>query len=1010
MTKKRRAAVLFVLASVCFLVAGFFSRANKTTVFAGELSDCLLRETYTLNENLEIPSASITYNGQTHSATESVLVYPDGKAVVRRSNVLSASGKYKVIYSTEFDGKTVKAEKSFKVTEKLYSVGDEEKSSVYYGSDKRYEDAADNIGICLSLAKGDTFYYNKVIDLNQKKAPDTILKFFAVPMEKGTCDAQTVNVRLTDAYDPENYVSIEIKNVSHLGSWADPVVYCTANAVGQPKSGMTTDATTGEDWCRQNSWAGTVIITSLCATPSPYYYDKVGEDAFTVSMDYSERGVYGRCGNSSSQLIMDLDEAKYLDTLWNGFTTGEAFLSISASRYISSAARYVITDINGDEINSSEFYSEENAKIDVDFGAYTEDSLPKAIVGKEYRIFDFRTSVATGKIVREGAAVYYDYYSASPVTCNLEDGKFIPKREGEYCIVYYAENSFGIMTKKIVKVRVEKREGLKVEISGKAAEGKLGDEIKVVNGITVSDGSGIVNVKLKAADGNGHSYTCDERTFAFRPKYAGAYTVEIEVSDYIETVKETFEVRVSATNSAYIQENPVLPKYFIKGATYKLPTLTAEEYKSGKPVIVPTEILISEDGKAEKKITGCDYKVEANKEVKVIYRSVNDGEKYEKQANVPVADVGYGGKITPSVYFLQDKGVVATQNEDSVTLSTENNDAETTFVNAVNGDEVYLVWRFNKNKSDFSRVAFIVEDSEDGSAYTEFAYVRNGRNVSFYINGAFAYKVSENYDINNPSNLEFRYVNSEKAVYPVRDRSLPVRSNLSGKPFNGFKKVYVTFRFSGVSGASGIDVSVFNRQGLVNAEKDFFAPQMAVKSVAGDRKYGDCVYLKGAVVADVLDPVVKSSLYVKAPSGKHVVAEDGTELDGTCDVSKDYSFIVSERGEYEITYFATDYLSGRTTTYSYGISVIDTVAPVIMLSDAKKEFKPNEKITVAKGTAIDDIDGETKVFVFIKYSSGKMTALNDNLIATEKGEYEIIYTSYDSAGNMAIITYKIKVV
>lgn len=974
--------------------------SNKTTqAETGVLEECLIRDIYILNETLTIPEAEITYGNEKKLATESILVYPDGRAVNRQTNVLSVAGEYSVIYSADFDGRTVKAEKPFHVKDKLYTVGNEETSSVYYGVSDRYEELADKEGIVLNLARDDVFYFNKVIDLRNKTSMDGLLTFFAAPAEKETCDAQTVTICLTDAYDAENYIVVDIKNNSQLGTWADPVVYCTANAVGQPKSGMAS-----ADWCRQDSWAGTTIVFSLAGKPAEEYNQELGEDVFTFSMDYENRAVYGE-----NTLIMDLDDAKYLDTLWQGFTTGEAYLSISASRYISSSTQLVITDINGEALDVNEFYGAEAPRITVDFAGYEEDALPNAVVGKPYTLYDYKAETLYGNIRKEGVAVYYGYNTLSPVICNITDGKFTPLREGNYTIVYYAEDSYGHVTSREVRIKAVQAGDLSVNIVGQTAEGKLGNEIIAMQALETENSFGNIDVTITADDGNGNVYNVDTTTYGFRPHYAGIYTVTVNVSDYIDTVKKAFQIEVKSSDIPYIGEEPILPAYFIKNAGYRLPEIGAVDYITGVPVAIETELIIKEDGGNEKLLTDTEYIVKANSYVDVIYRANRNGKTTQIVRTVPVVDVGYGDSLTLAKYFAEDKGVQSIQEEDFVRVTTTQDGAQTTFINAVNANEFYLIWKMAKEYTDFSCVDFILTDTEDKEKFIQFSFVRNGSVIDFVLNNKLTYRVTDSYDINNPENLEIRYLNDNLVVYPVRDRALSVSETANGEPFTGFHKAYVTIRFSGVKENAGIDIMSMNRQSFVNIDIDIFPPQLSVPSVSGEKALGERIELSGATILDVLDPAVTAHMYVKAPDGSFVQSEDGILLNGENDVTIGYAFTVNQYGEYTVYYSAKD-TSGKNVEYSYFITVVDRTPPVITLKDVKTQFKSNEKITLAQATATDDLDENLTVNVFVKYPTGAMSMIQNEFKPTTRGVYEVIYTCYDSNNNFATVSYKFEVI
>ena len=118
----------------------------------------------------------------------------------------------------------------------LYDVG--KKSTAGFGT---AENARSRPGIVASLAYGDRFYYNKVINLNEKKKSDILAALFVDPKKQGLSDALHVVFVLTDLYDRDNYITVKCKRLDRDPLefvWQETNVYVMANAAGQSPSGL----------------------------------------------------------------------------------------------------------------------------------------------------------------------------------------------------------------------------------------------------------------------------------------------------------------------------------------------------------------------------------------------------------------------------------------------------------------------------------------------------------------------------------------------------------------------------------------------------------------------------------------------------------------------------------------------------------------------------------------------------------------------------------------------------
>lgn len=147
----------------------------------------------------------------------------------------------------------------------------------------------------------------------------------------------------------------------------------------------------------------------------------IGDEFFEVRWDYAERRVYG-----TSSLICDLDESLFFTSLWDGFTTGEVYMSIHAEGYQNSLMNMVITDIGDRKLSDNVFCDVDAPTLTVDYADYTASTVPDAQLNRPYRVFD-----ATAYDSRDGQLpvttnVYYNYRSTSKARIPVDNGVFTP--------------------------------------------------------------------------------------------------------------------------------------------------------------------------------------------------------------------------------------------------------------------------------------------------------------------------------------------------------------------------------------------------------------------------------------------------------------------------------------------------------------------------------------------------------------------------------------------------------
>ncbi len=972
--------VAMLLISTIGLCYGLFLPPNQ--VVASEIN-CELKTKYVLGEELVIPSATIEVDGQNLSADFEYIVYPDGKAYKNQTVKLSQEGRYEIFYSANYSGKEIVSSKSLDVLGELFSVSNPE-SNISYGA---HHYTPNTKGLMVRIAKGDFFTYNRPIDVSNLTAMDKIVKFYITPNTIGICDASQVRIRLTDAYDNSNYVEMLLKSASHIGSWADIAAYLNGNASFQRPTGIYN----GEP---RSDWGGTEELFTLCGKPLGDV--PLDEDQFTFAINYKERQLWASAG-----MVIDLDDPDVFNELWNGFTTGECFLSISGLKYQQKDLNLVITELFNENLEEQELEVDNKIKITVDCG----NVLPYAKVGKEFKLFTAQATSVHQLDVQVLSNVYYNYGSNAPINISIKEGKFVPEREGLYSIVYLAKDRYGNQETKVIDIEAKEEEDLTVEVVNPVTVADIGKEIQLVEKINVKNSSGNVDYKF-IIENNGKSYVVEDG-YTFVPEYAGEYNVSLICNDYLEQKVEKFSFVGNASNVVKMQIEPSIPNYMIKNATYELKTITAINYQSGKPIEAPLELYVKEDNGAEQRING-QYTVNASESVEIIYR-LGD---FSKSYSVKVVDIGYGSSFDVKKYFVANKQSSTTSydSEDSLVMRVHE-DTSFEFINIVSTIDFTFVFNGLANKSNFGNVTIYLIDTVTKERIA-FTFVNNGGQATMLINGGQEIKLKADFLGYSGQSFNLFFNGLTSVATPDNETFRTITQFESGKKFEGFteNKAYLVVEFNQVRSASAIQLYILNKQALISMPRDMFAPNVYGKSFSGDRNVGDKITLEKITAMDVLDPMCKLSFVITTPSG-YYKDKNGNVFDGTTSCDATYEIEFTEIGEYYFEWLAEDG-SGRSTTYSFGVEVVDNESPVISLTNVKYSAKLNETVSLAKYAVKDNVskDADIEVYVFVQDEALNMINVkNGNYKFTQKGIYRVIYYAMDEQGNAGYNEYLITV-
>lgn len=959
-----------------------------------------LRQEYNLGDELYIPDYII--DGK--AATEFSLLYPSGLLKEGRSHVLDEAGKYTVKYAAAVSGSVVTAENTFVVQQSM--VGFKTKSSTsYYGV---HEYAPNTRGLVVEIANGDSLCFNQIVDVGKMTKNDTLFKFFVTPNTIGQEDVSTIVVRMTDIYDESNYIDIQMRNLSAVyGDWADRQTYYAVKAGENP-------AVAGPS---VNMWDGWPTYQSTTGI-DPYGAPIGSNVPWQVRFDYENKDVlcpvyclndgHGGLPDWRGYPLADLDNPDYFETPWQGFTTGEVYISFYGMSYQAPTMNLLITEVAGIDLTKNVFLDETAPVIQVDLG--DNDSVPEGLLNKGYKIFDATAVDSYDGVRKVNTNVYYNYGTRGQVSVYVKDGYFYPQIAGAYTIEYTATDTFGNKGVATVEVQIkDKTSGLDFIINGQKSSALAGEVVRVAESVGVSNAHGKYVVAATASL-NGDEYVLTD--LSFRPMKSGVYTVCLTVTDYVETVNKTFTLTVSDNNTPVFIEKAVLPKYLFAGDKYVIPELAAYDFSDGTAKKIVSEIYVSQDGGEMSQLNGI-LEVTATNNVVITYKANGTRGNAEYSYTIPVVAVTTGDVYDIVRNFKVLNGNVAINAGDSALGFETTENSKVRFINAVQAElfSTSFRWSNDTSKKNFGKVNLYLTDSVDENISIKITYYWKGGNAYFTVNDGSAVKISVSTTSIGKDVLSLYYTSETNQVYPSSSQKKNVTHTVNGDLFQGFpsNKVYVDYELVDVTGVSEFFIQSINNQSMCYWDGDFVEPQIFANRAKGDVAKDSLVTIYGGRAYDVLSNYVTLTLTVKDPSGNAVTSVDGIVLNSGCDASRDYVIKVSSFGEYKVEFVATD-LSGTRKSLRYVFNVVDTVAPVIGLDTSDVTVSLNKTVTVRNCNISDDVTAKENLvlYVFVMTPSAQIqTVKNNRFEAKEKGTYVVYYYCCDEIGNVTISSYNV---
>ncbi len=891
--------------------------------------------------------------------------------------------------------------------------------------------------------------YKNTLDLTGFTTADEFLTVAPIPMVQSAHDYTELEFLLQDADDEDNYLKITL---AHYILWpAGTTVTAETPNVSPTGHNIYIGAFKGLTKDIHTNYLGDRDISEFRHRPIKLRYD---EKKKLVSLVAAAGEMDG---------IVDLDDESSVGygNAWKGFKNNRVKLTVTMRGFVAQEAQLMILNVCGQGMNGATLADETAPKFSFEEAA---NVTPTAQVGKKYSLYDTQClDVVSGQ--REYSCTIV---SPSGKDVKIANGGFIPTESGYYTLTYAATDVAGNATNETFKVLATSAlPPITIEADAVSGSFSVGDNIPVYEA-TAQGGSGMLNVTTEVVRiGGGERVTIKEGEFT--PMLGGTYCVVYTATDYLgNTATKTISYEVAQPQSVVMESITELKRLF-DGVQVRFPQPVAYDYvtRVGNKLNAKYEISVYDKDDAKEVLTDGIFTPDREQygdSVKVEYVVYANNDTTRANAftytyEVPLFSREIDENTTGQIedYFVFDKEVFTTsynpdKKSEFLKFRTEQaaQSHSIAFANPLLAEGFYMSFMLPAGEQNYtsltislrdsinSQIGFDLEliDMTEGNHKDTMTYVRSG-GVNYAMNGTGnVFKKIANPDyVKDVSDPEDEFLKDpETGEYLIQEVSSATPLELTfkdgkiidytghvvlrptvgfnGKSFNGFPsgKVYATFTFNDVTGASSLMISQlstqllrmqYDKDGSILPFTDVTKPQIVLsEDVRNNYILNDVVEVPSAMGFDVITPNIDVYVTVKSPSGR--VLYDRVLA------TESLYFILDSQGRYTITYEAEDADNGTRKVYT--IKANDVTAPTIAVSVSELNVRVNQTISLPNAVLLDDMDQDPRLCIMIIMPSSTIITLGepteaepiDSYTFTEKGTYYIRYCAFDSTYNIGI--------
>lgn len=978
-----------------------------------------------LRVNAPLPSAllnrKVFVQGEQKDYDSLNIIYPDGTAKTysqEETPKLDQVGKYTFIYIKRVDGKIYSDEEVVYVKSKTISLG--ENSSVFYGRGANAEETPDwqkerlaeswkynAAGLVFNLAKNEKVDFNEIIDVSEMKAQDLsdkpLVSLYFNPTNAGSNDIGALYFTLTDSVDPT--ISLRIK----IGVTKEKKTCVIAGGQNQVLTGLE-----GESHYHRDDGFGTYAYTSMYSFDYTMSISMSNYSVMRINYDARDNAVkvidsVSEAWGSGLSTVADLDsKAFFPTTLWDGFPSGKARLSMHATDWASPSTQICITSLYGQD-NLEEFMNSEiqdNAAPDITLELDDKyvNNMPNARKGDYYYTIPSAVAFDTysGYCDVTTSVLYENLFN-----CKIADGKFKTDKLGVYTIRYVATDKSGNEAVKELYVNCGNAiDDVTFTYNEVPDTVRCGDIINIpkpeINAV-----NGEVSYSVQAFDQAGNEYDTSKGFFIVKSK--GDITLKYTYTEVFSgyTKEDSITVNALGDNEPFLIESIDIEKYFINGAEYKVPAVKAYTYENDVLTEKTVEMYIG----TTKYQVGETFipSVENNGDIVELVFKCGESELCSK--SIPTILPYENAELHVENYFVfsEGEGTVSFHKDMSGLSFISSNTFKMEFARALLEDIFSFTMRSTKGNAKFSSIVYTLTDSKDSTQKVAFeiAYEQLINKYVLSINGE-QYQLSQDFN-NGEDSLKVAYLDN----YLIFDALKVLLTNYSdGRVFNGFDSGYVYLEIQvNTNDKSVLTISEINGYEFNDITADIAGPVILIDSKVVEKcSLNQIVTIGKAKAFDVLNPAASVTLTVRGPSGI-MTSVDGVRLQNA-DCSREYQIELSAYGQYSIIYDATDG-EGQRARESYTINIKDTIPPEVVFSDGfRTTAKVGEEYIIPDYTLRDDVSAQDKlvanVYILTPFDRLEMIE-NKKYVFKSAGEYTIYVLATDEANNYVFYTVKVRV-
>ncbi len=1014
---------------ICVILAcgiGLFLLRKSNAVADVVLNQTPLKSEYALGETVEIPAGELTVLGETKSVQPTVYT-PSGIATKASSILLNETGKYVLEYGVNKDGNYYSTKNSFVVYDYVASNSATSAPLIYKKTTVTNiggnPDKSQQIeGLSFAIKPAEKVVYNKIVNISESTSSDVLISLEATPDVFGKVDARDFFIRLTDIYDEDNYVTIRLRREPSLtaeGAYKDDAYIAISHGI-QPFTGWLDSNTLsvepsnymtpirngiGAQWCQKH-------------VPIEIYYDNATK---TFSTFYEP--------NNSRKIVNMLEDFK---EPWQGFTTGEIFISMWAEAYetvdLSKPFNGMILGIFGEDFTKGlgedgtvALNKIESTKAPaIDFGEYVSyNDIPDAMVGHPYAIYgSYDYSIYVKK--QPSVKVYYGYNSTSRYSLPIENNCFVPVHDGIHTIEYVIEDVYGNIQTKLVDVYARKDNGKTFQMLISGTEGYTSAtvgyafSVPTAENLAFSDNLGNVKVSVIARHSDGTEM--EVKDYSFVPVKGGEWTIIYKgVDAVLRTGECSYKVQATVSGEVIFESMKDLPKYFVVGAKNPLPVQYVIDYNVNSEQRASDKILVKK-GDTTVEVTDGIFTPEEVGVYTVIYQATSSKDvTASREYEVRAVDVGFPKTLQLDKYFYSDAIVSSEALNKNISFTTKANSI-VEFIRPVNA--VNFSFAFNFEKDNLAN-AFDVSltDINNPEQVVQLLFIRKGEDVALSVNGG-AETILKGYAFGGGA--EFAITMSAGQII-IGENAVTFDKFLNGADYLGFDSTVANLTLTAISNLDDnlvkVSVSDVTGQRFNNATKDNIQPKVVNAEPTQTRVLpGERVKVSKVRILDVIDPFVTASLTVEDPKGNPVKDINGVILKDV-DVHQDYFIDPTVMGTYKILYKYLDTAGkGSSTGRGTVFRLMSREKPVIDLSTDTVLAKKGDTVTV-KNASVQSVSDDVKLYIFVQAPTGNLKELsrlengdyNKQIELKTSGKYIVRYMAVDEWDNVSISEYLIKV-